>query len=77
MIFKLGHHASVAGHDFDQISFLGQIVSRVTEYKYLGLCIDSRLNWSSHIGHITKKISPYIGIFRRISSYVVPETILN
>jgi hypothetical protein len=77
MIFELGHRASVADHVFDQISFQGQIVSRVTEYKYLGLCIDSRLNWSSHIGHITKKISPYIGVFRRISSYVVPETILN
>jgi hypothetical protein len=38
---------------------------------------DSRLNWSSHSGHIMKKISPYIGVFRRISSCVVPETILN
>jgi hypothetical protein len=32
------------GPVFDQISFQVQIVSHVTEYKYLGLCIDSRLN---------------------------------
>jgi hypothetical protein len=75
MIFELGHRASVADHVFDQIKFQGQIVSRVTDYKYLGLYIDSRLNWSTHIGHITKKFSPYIGGFRKISSYVVPETI--
>jgi hypothetical protein len=50
--------------------------SRVTEYKYLGLCIDSRLNWSSHIGHITKKISPYIGVFRTISFYVFLQRFL-
>jgi hypothetical protein len=31
MIFELGHRASIADRVFDQISFQGQIVSRVTE----------------------------------------------
>lgn len=35
----------------------------VNEIKYLG----SELNWNSHINNITKKVQPYIGIFRRIA----------
>lgn len=37
------------------------------EIKYLGLTIDSNLNWNSQIDNIIKKIKPYIGVFKRIT----------
>lgn len=42
-------------------------ISMVNEFKYLGLIIDLNLNWNSHVSFIIKKLSPYVGVFRRIS----------
>lgn len=42
-------------------------ISIVSEMKYLGLIIDSNLTWNNHINSLIKKLSPYVGVFRRIS----------
>lgn len=42
-------------------------ISIVNEIKYLGLYIDSKLNWNSRIDFLIKKFSSYVGVFRRIS----------
>lgn len=48
--------------------FLNQsIIKKVDEMKYLGLIIDRDLTWNSHINSVVKKVSPYVGVFRRIS----------
>lgn len=42
-------------------------IERVDKSVYLGLTVDSELNWKSHIDRICKKLRPYVGVFRRIS----------
>lgn len=49
-------------------------ISRVDEFKYLGLLIDSNLTWNSHVNHVLKKLGPYVGIFRKIS-FVCSENV--
>ena len=41
--------------------------------KYLGIMIDSELNWKSHISLICKKISKSIGILSKIRHYLLPN----
>jgi exonuclease III len=74
VVFSLGTSTAV---EFNEISFRGQAINRVNSYKYLGLHIDSQLNFSVHIDHIVRKISPMIGVFRKINFYIRPETLLN
>ncbi|MBN1252535.1 MAG: reverse transcriptase family protein, partial [Bacteroidales bacterium] len=42
-------------------------ISTVDEIKYLGLIVDSKLNWNAHINSLVKKLSPYVGVFKKIS----------
>ena len=45
-------------------------ISEQTYIKYLGVLIDSHLNWKHHIVNISKKISRGIGVMYRIRNYV-------
>jgi len=40
-------------------------LKEVSEYVYLGLTINNRLSWDSHIQKLATKIAPIIGSFRR------------
>lgn len=51
-----------------QISYEQKNIERVKKYKYLGLIIDSKLKWDSHIDLVTSKIVPYIFTLRRIKN---------
>lgn len=64
LIFKSKKDIIDMNYEFE---FNGSKIQKIDEMKYLGLTIDSELNWNSHIQKIIKKIKPYIGIFRRIS----------
>lgn len=47
-----------------------------TQERYLGLILDCRLTWKPHIDHIRGKISPLIGLVRKISK-CVPRYVRN
>ena len=51
-------------------------VSQVTTAKSLGVTIDNKLDWSSHIDKLTKKVASGIGAIKRIS-HLVPQAILH
>lgn len=53
--------------DFPDIFLYQSKIKKVDEMKYLGLIIDKDLTWNSHINSVIKKVSPYVGLFRRIS----------
>ena len=55
----------------------GKIVSIVDSYKYLGLKIDSKLNWSNHAHDVCKKVNQRLYFLRKLSSFKVnPEILL-
>ena len=55
----------------------GKIVSIVDSYKYLGLKIDSKLNWSNHAHDVCKKVNQRLYFLRKLRSFKVnPEILL-
>ena len=51
-------------------------VSQVTTAKSLGVTIDNKLDWSSHIDKLTKKVTSGIGAMERIR-HLVPQATLH
>lgn len=48
----------------------GHIIKRTTVIKYLGLYVDERLSWNSHIDHLSQKLTKLNFVFRRMSNYI-------
>ena len=51
-------------------------VSQVTTAKSLGVTIDNKLDWSSHIDKLTKKVASGIGAIKRIR-HLLPQATLH
>ena len=51
-------------------------VSQVTTAKSLGVTIDNKLDWSSHIDELTKKVASGTGAIKRIRHLVPQATLL-
>ena len=47
-----------------EIKVCDDVVERVQVFKYLGVYMDIKLNWNTHVEEILKKISSKIGILR-------------
>ena len=47
-----------------------QAIEQVTEHKVLGLIIDNKLNWTSHIRFLCKRLSQNIFLLSRLRHYV-------
>jgi hypothetical protein len=60
---------------FDEINFGSCRITRFSSYKYLGLWIDDRLNYSGHISKIKSRVSPMLGVFHCINKFVIPEVL--
>ena len=50
-------------------------IQSVTEFNFLGLYLNSKLNWDTHINVIGKKISRAVGIIKKLQ-LLIPKTIL-
>ena len=57
--------------DNDVVSINGMNIKRVYITKFLGVHIDSHLNWGEHINHIKSKISKNVSIMRRVKHLVI------
>ena len=52
-------------------------IKRETEMKYLGITLDSHLNWKSHISFVSSKIKRSIGIISKARHYVNLDILVN
>lgn len=55
----------------------GEDIQQVREIKYLGVKLDSELNFKGHMDYITKKISKKIGFLRRIRKNITTMCAIN
>ena len=60
-----------------KICLNGSELEKCESYKYLGVYIDSKLNWKNHIEHITSKIAKSCGALAKIRHYVDTKTLVN
>ena len=72
---KLMFFSSKPKTDLNDLSFGGQIIEWVNEFKYLGLVLNNRMTYSSHIDRICTKVSQYIGVFYNLTK-ILPKDIL-
>ena len=54
---------------------MDECIGDVQSSKFLGVVIDSHLNWSKHINYIKTKVSKGIGIINRIEQFINKETL--
>lgn len=52
-------------------------ISQATSVSYLGIHIDSNLNWKSQVTHIAKKIKRGIGVLCKIRHFVTTQVIIQ
>ena len=51
-------------------------IEQVTEFNFLGLLIDSNLNWKAHLNAISTKISRIIVLLHKLK-YIFPKQVLH
>ena len=65
---------TVTHHLFNTITLNDHTITRVDTYKFLGIHLDSALNFTLHVDHVKKKILPYIRILGGVKHYLpTPE----
>ena len=52
-------------------------IKQVSEFKYLGVIIDNKLNWQSHINHLCTHISKAVGVIYRLKKLGIPRGALQ
>ena len=50
-------------------------ISLVSNFKFLGITIDSRLNFNQHCNILSRKLSCAVGVIRRVSYYIPKEVL--
>ena len=55
----------------------GQSIVEVNETKFLGVVIDNRFKWPSHLGHISNKISKGIGVITNVRKLFDQTTLMS
>ena len=73
MLFTPKHFSRSMGN----IYINGTCIIEVTETKFLGVIIDYKLNWSSHVMNINKKIAKGIGIILKARKVFNNETLIS
>ena len=59
------------------VSINGMNIKRVYVTKFLGIHIDSHLNWCEHINHIKSKISKNVSIMRRVKHLLINSALYS
>ena len=58
----------------DTSIYIGRVkIKEVKEIKFLGVTIDNKLSWDTHITYLAKKLIAMVAVINRISPYIQPE----
>ena len=70
------HRARIKDKDLN-VEIQGNIIGCVRANKYLGVIIDNKLKWTSHILYINNKVSKTIGLFYKMRQYLERKALIN
>lgn len=71
----IGTHQKLASAGDMSLQINGELLHKVSAYKYLGLWIDEKMNWNKHLDYMCAKISKRLGILKRTKLYLPAETL--
>ena len=72
MIFN-NNRFDTTPHPTDPLKINGQKITKVSEFDFLGVVIDSEFNWTAHTTKVAGKISRTLGIMKKIKRFAPPE----
>ena len=61
----------------NNLTIQGQVIDKVNETKFLGVMVDDKLSWASHINYISKKISKGIGILCKARKFLPKSCLIT
>lgn len=75
MIFHF-NQKNIPSENVPKLNINGIEIKKTSEFNFLGLTINDKMNWISHINNLAQKISRSIGILNRMKHFL-PPTILK
>jgi len=72
-----GTHQRLALVDSFTVRAGDTVLSRVYQFKYLGVMLDPYLSWNDHIDYIGRKISAKLGMLRKVRKVIPCELCLT
>jgi len=73
----VGTQRSKAAYSNLHLTLAGSNLDQVHTFKYLGVVLDSALQWNDHISHVTKKLSQVIGIMKCLKPFINKQALLT
>ena len=68
----LGTYARLSDADFG-ITFKGQLIKRVFEFRYFGVAFDKHTSWNSHVKYLLSRARKRLGMIGRIRGNLTSE----
>lgn len=72
--FIIFQNNTIGTNIFKEVSFNGDSIKRVDTICYLGLHLNSKLNFINHINAIQHKITPFVAILKRVGKYLSEQS---
>ena len=69
-------HRKIIPYVLRKVIIDGMEIPKVTSVKFLGVYVDQHLTWNTHIDQLVDKLAKNIGIIKRISYLLSPNTLL-
>ena len=73
--YMVFHRAKLKLDKHAVIKVNGVSLQSTNSFKYLGVIIDHKLNWTQHIAHVKNKVSKGIGIMYRARNYLTKNSL--
>ena len=64
------------GNEHDAIEIAGELVERVSDYKYLGVNVNDKLDWSVHAQNVMSKVNQRMYFVRKLYSFGVDSVLV-
>ena len=71
--YMVFHRARIKIDKHPVVTMDNVCLNKTESLTYLGIIIDHKLNWTSHIAHVNNKISKGVGILLRARNYVTKK----
>ena len=76
-VMKIGTQRSLKNSNDLNIFIQDHRLKEVTNYKYLGVYVDSTLAWKEHLSYMQKRTYPKIRLINRLSSFLTRSVLLK
>ena len=71
------HQNITASHIQPIIQIQGQLIEKVSHFKFLGITLDTHLNWNKHVTELSNKLSRTSGVLCKLKNHIPCEILLT